>query len=324
MTLIDEMTIYLQAGKGGDGVVRWRHEKYKEFAGPGGGCGGRGGGVYAKAVRDITRLNRYSRFRQLSAEDGQPGGNNNLTGRNGEDLIVEMPVGTLITNTVTGEEFDLTEEGQTQELLSGGAGGFGNESFKSSRNVSPTQWTAGQPGEGANFKIELRLMADAGLIGLPSAGKSSLLNELTRAQSKVGNYPFTTLEPHLGDLHGLILADIPGLIEGAAEGKGLGHRFLRHIKRTNILLHCLSLEESDKMVENYQQLRQELGEYDKELLNKPEWIILTKTDTVSGDVVAAVQKEMNNYSDTVLAVSVLDDDSLKRLKEQLVNYFNNN
>ena len=320
MSFVDEINIELQAGRGGDGVVRWRHEKYKEFAGPSGGNGGRGGDVYAEAVRDINVLRGYAKFSALAAEDGQPGRSNSQTGRQGEDLVLKLPVGVYIKNQLTGEEFDLLEAGDSVLLLSGGAGGLGNEHFKSSRNTTPKEATPGQAGERADFYIELRLIADAGLIGLPSAGKSTLLNTLTEAKSKTGGYPFTTLEPHLGDLHGLILADIPGLIDGAAAGRGLGHKFLRHIRRTEVLLHCLSLEEESDLLERYRTVRTELKNFDPELLNKKEVVILTKKDTVTAQALAEAERQAASLDRPVKTVSVLDDDSIKDLREWLTTY----
>ena len=216
MALIDELTLHIKAGKGGDGVVRWIHEKFKEFGGPGGGDGGRGGSVYAHAVRDSWLLARYRNTKEFVGKDGEDGGNHLCKGSDGEELVIDFPVGSIIKNLDTGEEVRLEEEGQKVLLLKGGNGGLGNDHFKGSTNQQPKQQTDGKPGEEADFYIEVELIAEAGFIGLPNAGKSSLLNALTRANVKVGNYEFTTLEPNLGDLYGHILADIPGLIEGAS------------------------------------------------------------------------------------------------------------
>ncbi|KKT00801.1 MAG: GTPase obg [Candidatus Nomurabacteria bacterium GW2011_GWA2_43_15] len=287
MAFIDEMTIYAEAGRGGDGVVRWRREKFVPKGGPAGGDAGRGGNFYALAVRDVHALSRYKAKKSFSAERGEDGGKKSLHGKSGDDFILELPVGSIITNLDTEEKWQLTEEGQKILLLRGGYGGFGNEHFKSSTNTAPRQSREGAPGEKGNFKIELELFADVGLIGLPNAGKTSILNSLTNAQAKVGDYAFTTLDPNLGDFYGYIIADIPGLIEGASEGKGLGVKFLRHIKRTKMLVHLVSFESSNIM-KSYKEVRKELKKYDKKLnlgkdglSFKKEIIILSKSDMVS-------------------------------------------
>ncbi len=318
MAFVDELKIFLEAGRGGDGVVRWRHEKYKEFAGPSGGNGGWGGNVVIKAVRDISRLARYAHFTELSAGAGGHGEENSKTGRNGDDLVLELPIGSVIKNIETGDVWELIKEGDSFQILKGGKGGLGNEHFKGSRNTTPTENTEGKIGLSGHFRIELRLIADVGLIGFPNAGKSTLLNELTNAKSKIAPYQFTTLEPHLGDFHGYILADIPGLIEGASEGRGLGHKFLRHIKRTKILLHCISLEEGD-FTERHKTVRKELEGYDTELVEKKEIIVLTKTDTVSDKDLEKAKKESKKLNSEVLQVSVLDDSSIKVLREHLLS-----
>ena len=218
---IDELTLFLKAGRGGDGVVRWRHEKGKEYSGPSGGNGGKGGDVYALAVRDIGILSAYRNVKLIEAGVGADGAKDLKQGKSGKDVEVKLPVGSRLTNLSTGHSLELLKDGERVLILQGGRGGLGNEHFKSSINVRPKESTPGVPGEEAEFKIELLLVADVGIIGLPNAGKSSLLNTLTKAHSKVGDFPFTTLEPALGSFYGYILADIPGLIEGASEGRGL-------------------------------------------------------------------------------------------------------
>lgn len=318
MAFVDEFKIHMKAGNGGRGVVSWLHEKYKEYGGPSGGDGGNGGSVAVRAVRDIGILAKYKHEKEFRAENGEAGKNKTMHGRNGNDLEILLPVGSLVTNLNTKNTVELLKEGETVTLLKGGRGGFGNEHFKSSTNVRPYEWTPGKPGEESDFFIELRLVADAGLVGMPNAGKSSLLNELSNANAKVGAYQFTTLEPNLGDFYGVILADIPGLIEGASEGRGLGHKFLRHIERTKILLHCISLE-NENVLETYKTIRAELKAHNPALLDKPEVIILTKTDTVGAAELTKKRKQLAKKCDTVLSVSIVDDEALTKFRKDLTH-----
>lgn len=317
MAFIDEVKLHIRAGNGGSGVVRWLHEKGKEFSGPAGGNGGRGGDVYARAIRDIGILQNYKNIKELAAEKGQDGQKKSMHGKDGKDLYVDFPIGSVITNLETGGRVFLDKEGETKLLCKGGRGGMGNEFFKSSTNQRPEQFTLGKEAEAFDFLIEVELIADAGFIGFPNAGKSSLINELTNAKSKVGAYKFTTLEPALGDMYGFILADIPGLIEGASEGKGLGHKFLRHIKRTKMLLHCLSLE-STSLITDYKTIRKELKKYSKELAEKEEVLILTKTDVLTPKELESAKKKMTKLNPNILTVSILDDASIKNLKDSLI------
>jgi len=316
MAFVDEMTFHMRAGRGGDGVVRWLHMKGKDLSGPAGGNGGKGGDIYAIASRDLGLLARYRNTKEFIAENGGSGESNSRHGKNGKDLIIEFPLGTIITNQDVGRQVELIEEGEKKLLLSGGRGGLGNEHFKGSRNTSPNESTEGAIGEEADFRVELRLIADFGLIGFPNAGKSSLLNSLTNAKAKIGSYAFTTLEPNLGAIHGRIIADIPGLIEGASEGKGLGHTFLRHIRRTKMLIHCISLETED-IKKDYATIRKELSEYSPELMEKPEIIVLTKADIPDSQTLKKRIKEASLLGKTIYTVSILDDSAIKSLADAL-------
>ena len=318
MAFIDEIKIKAKAGRGGGGVVRWRHEKFKEFGGPSGGDGGRGGDIYIKAVRDLHLLHKYRTVKEFKADVGGAGKSNSLHGKNGKDLDILLPIGSIITNLGTKEKISLTVDNERILLLKGGSGGRGNESFKSSTNQTPHESTPGLKGESGKFFIEIELVADIGLIGLPSAGKSSLLNALTAAQAKVGDYPFTTLEPNLGECFGYILSDIPGLIKGASGGKGLGHKFLKHIKRTKMLVHLVSVENDDP-TNAYEIIKKELAEYDKELLEKMEVIVLTKTDLIENKKeIDKIVKKLKKKRETVLTLSIYDDESIKTFRKAII------
>ncbi len=323
MALLDEITIYVKAGKGGDGVVRWRQEKGKPLSGPGGGNGGKGGDVFAEAVPDIAFLDFYRQSKKFAAKNGDAGSNFGKKGADGEHLVLKFPVGSILKNRETGEEFSLERIGEHKMILKGGRGGLGNEYFKSSRNTTPKESTGGAIGEDATFDIELQLVADIGLVGLPSAGKSSLLNALTNAKSKVAAYHFTTLDPHLGAFYNFIIADIPGIIEGASEGKGLGVKFLRHVSRTRVLAHVISLESQD-MVSDYETIRTEIKKYGRGLETKDEIIILSKSDLVDEDELKEKVKSLKAIlkGKTYFVVSVEDTDSVKELRDGLVKYLN--
>ena len=318
MAFIDEIKFHAKAGNGVTGVVRWRHEKGKEFAGAAGGNGGPGGDIYVRAVRDINVMARYKSIKKFESRKGDDGMNWSRQGKSGEDFYIDLPIGSVITNHTTGRVVELLEEGQVSKILHGGRGGLGNEHFKASTNVTPQQSTGGREGEEAEFTVELNLIADAGFIGLPNAGKSSLLNVVTNAHAKVASYAFTTLDPNLGALHGgYILADIPGLIEGAAEGKGLGHKFLKHVRRTKLLFHLISLE-NDAIVATYKTIREELKKFGEGLDEKPEVIILTKTDLTDAKGIAAARKKLEKYNKDIMTVSVLDDVAIKKIGEEMV------
>src|SRR3989344_2489614 len=303
---VDEITLRLKAGNGGNGIESWLHEKGKEFMGPAGGDGGKGGDVYLKAVHDIGRLATYRLGHLFAAGRGGDGMRKSRHGKDGEDIELEVPVGSVVTNRVTGRMFEFLQDGDRGRVLRGGRGGLGNEHFKSSRNVRPKEFTSGKEGEEADFDVELRLIADVGLIGLPNAGKSSLLNELTKARAKIGSYAFTTLEPNLGALEGFILADIPGLIEGASTGRGLGTKFLKHIARTKLLIHCIAVDETDPLLA-YETVRSELVAHSPELGDKREVIALTKADTREAKDIKKLVTMMKKKSKGVLVVSVIDD-----------------
>ena len=311
------MKIYARAGKGGDGVVRWLHEKGKEFGGPAGGDGGRGGDVYARAVRDVYILAKYRNDKNFLAEAGGAGQSKSMHGKNGEDMFIDLPLGTLVTHIETGKTFELVKEGEKVLLLTGGGGGRGNEFFKSSIHTTPKKFTLGKLGQEGHFQVELQLFADIGLLGLPNAGKSSLLNALTNSTAKVGSYQFTTLDPNLGAFYGYVIADIPGIIEGASEGKGLGVKFLKHIKRTKMLAHLVSFENED-MMSVYKTIRKELKKYDKELSEKDEIIILTKTDVADKKVIEKAVKEFKKLKKEVFVISLYDDKSIKAFSDELI------
>ena len=312
--LIDEAEIIIRGGHGGAGLVSFRGKK---GGGPDGGGGGRGGSVYVKATSDIYALQQFLSKKICKAEDGEGGGVETRSGANGRDLILTMPVGTLITDE-KGSEIELTTIGQEVLLAKGGLGGRGNESFKSPNKTTPTYAQKGLKGQEKRLKIELKLIADFGLIGLPNAGKSSLLNELTNANIKIGDYPFTTLEPNLGVLNGKVLADIPGLIEGASEGKGLGHKFLKHIEKVKLLLHCISCE-SDDPLKDYKIIREELKKFNPDLLNKKEMILLTKSDLKETErsPLAARTKLKKIGEKEVIPISIHDWDSIQILTKIL-------
>jgi len=286
MKFIDEAKIEVHAGKGGDGSAAFRREKFVPRGGPSGGDGGRGGSIWAVADRNINTLVDYRFARIHRARDGEPGRGADKYGRGADDVVLRVPVGTLVRDEYGNLMADLTEHGQRALLAKGGQGGLGNLHFKSSVNRAPRQFTRGTPGESRNLSLELRVLADVGLLGLPNAGKSTFIRAVSSARPKVADYPFTTLDPSLGVVRighdaSFVVADVPGLIEGAAEGAGLGHQFLRHLSRTRLLLHLVDLvppEEGADPAKDVRALANELKKYDSALHKKPRWLVFNKAD----------------------------------------------
>lgn len=312
--LIDEVKITVIAGHGGNGLAVF--SKTKKTLGPTGGSGGNGGNIFLQGVADLGALRQF-RFRKvLEATKGQHGKPQLNDGHDGDDLILLVPVGTVCHNLANGKIFEITKIGQQELVAKGGRGGKGNFLFRSATNTSPRQFEHGKPGETFELRLELKMIADVGFIGLPNVGKSSLLNELTKAKSKVANYPFTTLEPNLGVYYDLILADIPGLIEGASEGKGLGTKFLRHIERTNTLFHFVSADSPDP-IKDYKTVRTELETYNPLLIEKPEYIFISKGDTVLPEKIIEIKNEFKNLGKTAEAISIIDSESLEVVKHIL-------
>ena len=300
MKFVDEAFIDVAAGDGGNGCVSFRHEKYKEFGGPNGGDGGRGGHVFAVADPNLNTLVDFRYSRRHDAKRGQHGMGSDMFGAAGDDVTLKMPVGTIISDAETGEVlFELLTPGEVITIAKGGDGGFGNMRFKSAINRAPRQKTPGWPGEKRNLKLELKVLADVGLLGMPNAGKSTLISAISNARPRIADYPFTTLHPNLGVVRvgpeqSFVVADLPGLIEGASEGAGLGHLFLRHLQRTRLLLHVIDLAPFDEGVDPVAQAKAIVGElkkYDKALYEKPRWLVLNKLDMVADDERAAKVKD---------------------------------
>ncbi len=292
MKFIDEAKIEIHAGNGGNGAASFRREKYVPRGGPDGGDGGRGGSIYAVADRNINTLIDYRYKRVHRAERGESGHGSDRYGKGGEDLILRFPVGTVIAERETGRIIaDLSGDGQKVMIAKGGQGGLGNLHFKSSTNRAPRQCTPGEPGEEFELTLELKVLADVGLLGMPNAGKSTFIRAVSAAKPKVADYPFTTLHPNLGVVRvdnerSFVIADIPGLIEGAAEGAGLGHQFLRHLARTRLLLHLVDIAPFDEAVDPAREAHaiiEELRKYDESLYEKPRWLVLNKMDAIPAD-----------------------------------------
>lgn len=312
--LIDKVEVTFKGGHGGAGIVSFGKMKR---SGPDGGNGGRGGDLYIKASSDITLLNQFSHKTIFSAENGRPGEKKNKTGKDGEDLEIILPVGTSLIDKKTGSTvLELTQIKETKLLCKGGKGGRGNREFRSPTRQAPQIAQKGLPGEKFELSLSLKLIADFGLVGLPNAGKTSLLNELTRAQAKIANYPFTTLSPNLGVFEGKFLADIPGLIEGASEGRGLGISFLKHIEKVEVILHCISVESSN-VLRDYQTVRGEMEKFNPELTQKMEILLLTKSDLVDNKYIAMLTKKLKTRTKKILPVSIHNWASLEALKKLL-------
>jgi GTP-binding protein len=312
--LIDDVTIRVAAGNGGRGAVAF--QKVMMSLGPTGTSGGAGGSVYCEGVSDLSALRQFRFRKELKATNGANGRSQFRDGEGGKDLVLKVPVGTVIHNIDQGTDLEIKAVGERVRIAKGGNGGRGNFHFRSPRNTSPKQFEEGRPGERFTIRLELKLIADVGLIGLPNAGKSSLLNELTNAQSKVANYPFTTLEPNLGAYYGLIIADIPGLIEDASKGKGLGIKFLRHIERTTVLFHLVSAESADPKVD-YETIQKELGTYNKALLEKKQYLFLAKSDMLEPADLKKKLGILKKLNSAVEPVSIHDSDSLEQVKKIL-------
>ncbi|MBX3658616.1 MAG: GTPase ObgE [Ramlibacter sp.] len=332
MKFVDEAYIDIAAGDGGNGCVSFRHEKYKEFGGPNGGDGGRGGHVYAVADPSLNTLVDFRFARRHEAKRGQHGMGSDMFGAAGDDITLKMPVGTILSDAETGEVlFELLTPGEVITIAKGGDGGFGNMRFKSAINRAPRQKTPGWPGERRSLKLELKVLADVGLLGMPNAGKSTLISAISNARPKIADYPFTTLHPNLGVVRvgpeqSFVVADVPGLIEGASEGAGLGHQFLRHLQRTRLLLHLVDLAPFDEGVDPVAQAKSivaELKKYDAALYDKPRWLVLNKLDMVSADERAARVKDFVKrfrYKGPVFEISALTREGCEPLTKAIFEH----
>ncbi len=310
--LIDNVKIRITAGNGGKGMVTFRKELMA--LGPTGGNGGRGGNVYLQGISNLNALSKFRFKKEFKAGNGKDGGPQLQDGANGEDLVLKVPTGTVAVNLDKNEKYEINKINEKKLVAQGGRGGKGNFYFRSSTNTSPKEFEYGKTGQSFNFDIELKLIADVGFIGLPNVGKSSLINELTNAKTKVANYPFTTLEPNLGVYFDLIIADIPGLIENASQGKGLGFRFLKHIEHTKILFHFISAE-SLNPIKDYEIVNGELKKYNQELATKKEYLFLTKKDLISQELIDKIIKDFKK----IIAISVFDEQSIKQVEKILNN-----
>jgi len=325
MKFVDEAYIDIIAGDGGAGCVSFRHEKYKEFGGPNGGDGGRGGHVYAVADPALNTLVDFRFSRRHEAKRGQHGMGSDMFGAAGEDITLKVPVGTIMTDAETGDVlYEMLTPGERIMIAKGGDGGFGNMRFKSAINRAPRQKTPGWPGDRKSLKLELKVLADVGLLGMPNAGKSTLITAISNARPKIADYPFTTLHPNLGVVRvgpeqSFVVADVPGLIEGASDGAGLGHLFLRHLQRTRLLLHIVDMAPFDEGVDPVAQAKAivaELKKYDPKLHAKPRWLVLNKLDMVDADLREARVKDFVRrfrYKGPVFEISALTHEGCDKL-----------
>jgi GTPase len=335
MKFIDEADIDVVAGDGGAGCVSFRHEKYKEFGGPNGGDGGRGGSVFAVADVNLNTLVDFRYSRRYEAKKGENGMGSDMFGAAADDIILKMPVGTIISDAETGDVlYEMLVPGEKICICKGGDGGFGNMRFKSAINRAPRQKTPGWPGEKKELKLELKVLADVGLLGMPNAGKSTLIAAISNARPKIADYPFTTLHPNLGVVRvaaeqSFVVADVPGLIEGAAEGAGLGHQFLKHLSRTRLLLHLVDFAPEEQQFDGVDAVKQakaivnELKKYDDDLYNKPRWLVLNKLDMVDSEVRAAKVKDFIKrfkYKGPVFEISALTREGCEGLIRDIYNY----
>jgi GTP-binding protein len=337
MKFTDEAIIEVHSGKGGDGVVAFRREKFVPRGGPSGGDGGRGGSVFIRADRNMNTLIDFRYKRIHRAPNGENGQGKDRYGKAGEDIVLRVPVGTVVIDAETGETLaDLATDGQTELICKGGNGGLGNIHFKSSTNRTPRQCTPGEAGQSHRLRLELRVLADVGLLGLPNAGKSTFIRAVSAARPKVADYPFTTLQPYLGVVRvgvnrGFVVADIPGLIEGAAEGAGLGHQFLRHLQRTKLLLHLVDIAptdgDSNAAIAAAKSIVEELRKYDEALFRKPRWLVLNKIDLVPEDVrEKAIADFMSQYhqqlgeAERSFAISALSGAGCTELTHAIMDY----
>jgi GTP-binding protein len=318
---IDYAKIELQAGNGGNGAVAFHREKYIDKGGPSGGDGGRGGNIVFQTNTNLHTLQDIRYKRMYKAKNGQSGGSNKRTGKSGEDLIIQVPCGTIIKSIESKSIIkDLVKEDESHVICQGGIGGKGNFHFKSSTQQTPRFAQEGVKGQKLSIELELKVLADVGLVGLPNAGKSTLLSVMTTAKPKIADYPFTTLQPHLGivkygEYQSFVMADIPGLIEGASKGKGLGHQFLKHIERNKILLFLIDIEEKNPN-EVYNQLLDELVNFNKDLLDKDRIVVRTKIDTISEDV----DERWSSFSEEFIDISSVSNTGLNSLKDKLVSF----
>lgn len=334
MKFIDEATIEVIGGKGGNGSASFRREKFVPKGGPDGGDGGRGGSVHAIADRNINTLIDYRFDRMHRAKNGENGRGSDQYGAGAPDIVLRVPVGTVVYDADTGEQlYDLAHSGQQVTLAAGGEGGLGNLHFKSSTNRTPRQFTHGKPGERRRLRLELKVLADVGLLGYPNAGKSTLISKLSNARPKIADYPFTTLYPNLGvvrssESRSFVMADIPGLIEGASEGAGLGHTFLKHLVRTRLLLHIVDMinyeddtDPVEKAAERAEVLVDELKKYDQDLFQKPRWLVINKIDMLQEPEKAVKQLcERLNWEGPVFSISALSGDGTQKLVYAIQDY----